>query len=344
MKSGSPTSARETAVSVGILVVLAAVGFGVGLKQCDFNPALIAAKAPPAAGDSPGEPIQASSGKSDHPVINLAGFAPEGLSAMSTPETFGPDTLSDKIDGKAELYLAAGVIAMTCQRLRLSQQDWMEAFAYDMGEHRNAFAVYSAQQRPGARKLDITAFSYRSGGSLYMVAGRWYVEMAPASTSPALTAAMEALARRMAAALGGAGEPAMDELSLFPAEHLVDDSKVLATEVDFGVTGFSNVFVARYDIDGQRVSAFLSRRRDARQAAEMARQYVEFFRPFGATTVDPPEGVQGAAAVELLGIYKVAFARGRYVAGVHEAPSPAAAAAVAKLLDDRLSAAAGQEE
>lgn len=346
MQSGLSTSSRETAVSLLVLIVLALIAAGIYLKQSDFNPALRQAQPPSAASQaaqaSPGDPAPApADAEPAPPLLDLAALAAPELTVMSEPETFTPATLSDKIDGKAELYLAAGVVGMTCQRLQVSEEDWLEVSAYDMAEHRNAFAVYSSQQRPGSQKLATGQFAYRSSNTVCLVQGKWYVEVVAFTTAPPLLAAMEAYAGRLAASLAGAGHPqeAMDELSLLPDENLVPESKMLATEADFGVTGFSEVFLASYDLEGQRVSVFLARRSDADAASKAAADYIAFFVPFGATSEPAPAGLEGAAAVEMFGIHKVAFARGRFVAGVHQANSSEAAAAGARLIEARLSRA-----
>ena len=60
---------------------------------------------------------------------------PQGLKPLTAPETFKADTLSDKIDGKAELYLSAGFNRLFSQRFRDEKASdlWIEAFVYDMG-------------------------------------------------------------------------------------------------------------------------------------------------------------------------------------------------------------------
>ena len=71
---------------------------------------------------------------------------------MSAPENFRPDDVYNKIDGKADLYLTAGFVHMTCQRfeLKAANDDWMEWFVYDMGtfrRRRSRCSVSSAARR-----------------------------------------------------------------------------------------------------------------------------------------------------------------------------------------------------
>ena len=131
-----------------ILLCLAGAAAGVGLKQASFNPAVLVAtaSATPQAGPMP---IAAASEAS--PAL------PPELTALSAPETFGPDDVYKKIDGKADLYLTAGFVSLRCQRLALkaNADQWLEYFEYDMGKLPQAFAVYSVQRRPEAQPLDL---------------------------------------------------------------------------------------------------------------------------------------------------------------------------------------------
>ncbi|MBF0233028.1 MAG: hypothetical protein HQK65_08315, partial [Desulfamplus sp.] len=115
---------------IGVLVVVAAVIFR---QQFDYNPAVKALlKASVAArpdADSLGLDSSSvdSSAAQNFPVPEnkksevektesiirlVAPFEP-----MSALESFNADTLSEKINGKAELYLPSGFKNLTCQRL-----------------------------------------------------------------------------------------------------------------------------------------------------------------------------------------------------------------------------------
>ncbi|MBM4397772.1 MAG: hypothetical protein FJ087_19045, partial [Deltaproteobacteria bacterium] len=85
--------------------------------------------------------------------------APEGLPRCEPPgmragpsERFGPDTLSDKINGRADFYLDAGFVGLTCAVVASGTHRDLrfEACDYDMGSFRGAFSVYSRQVRPEA--------------------------------------------------------------------------------------------------------------------------------------------------------------------------------------------------
>ena len=104
MMFGRQYSRMETCSGVGILLCLVAVAAGVFLRQFSFNPAVLVAR-------NAGLQMRQQS----QPPSDFASLPPE-LKPFGPPETFAPDNLYDKIDGKAELYLAAGFVRLHCQR------------------------------------------------------------------------------------------------------------------------------------------------------------------------------------------------------------------------------------
>jgi len=261
----------------------------------------------------------------------------EALRPLTAPEQFTPETLSEKINGKAELYLPAGFVGLSCQRFASVQNadEWIEVFVYDMGRMSNAFTVYGAQIRPNAEKIPLGRFAYRTANGLYFVHGRFYVEIVAAAVSKQLDAAMLAFAKSFISQRPAESE-ALEELALFPAQDLLPESLSLATQEEFGIEGFENVYRAVYDIKGRQVTAFLSRRSSPAEAEELARRYQEYYLGFGGQATDPPAAVPYARAVVLFDIHKIAFARGEFLAGVHEADSAEAAEVVAARLAARL--------
>lgn len=317
-----PPSRRETLASLSVLAILAAVGVGIWHVQKTPSPAVAvyksAAAAPEAPAASPGDRI---------PV-------PAGFSAMTPAEVFGPKRLSDKIDGKAEFYLAAGFRRLTARRIAAGDS-WVEVFAYAMEDARSAFAVYSAQKRAGAVPENRFRFGYRTANALFFVHGPFYVEI----VSSAASESQERLLR-LAEAFAGAhpvAEAALDERTLFPEKGLVPDSIVFKRRDVFGFDRLNDVFTARYRIEGAELTAFLSRRGAAQEAGELARAYGEFLVRFGgkATPVDLP--AENAQLIEIFGSWDLVFSSGEVFAGVHEAEGPGPATLLAKRLLARLS-------
>ncbi len=137
-------SRQQTLNSLAILIILTAIGGGIFLTQFDFNPSVL-----------PKDFFWRPGGKTRILFISHAQSIiplPPGMVPLTSPEIFDPQTLSDKINGKAELYLSAGFVGLASQRFKdkAGSNLWMEAYIYDMGNGQNAFSVFSAQRREGA--------------------------------------------------------------------------------------------------------------------------------------------------------------------------------------------------
>ncbi len=328
----------ETIVGLVILAALLAIATGMFVKQFHYEPfsTILMSDAHRAA--APGE------------GLDLAGLAPEGLIAVSPREQFAPENLSDKINGKAETYLSAGFVALTCRRFSDSTADGnlVQAYAYDMGSSRNAYTVYSSQIRPGTAKLNLGDFAYKTQNAVFFTHGKYYVELVGATGETDPVKAKRSLVKLMDPVLAfarsfvenvRATSETIRELELFPPEGLVPDSITRTTADEFGVPGFDNVFRATYAFGGRAATVFLSRADTPEQGVKLAESYRDYYAQFGARGLDAPEGIPGAKMLDLDGIYKLVFSCGNFVAGVDESPSKQAAQTSARLLYDKLKGA-----
>jgi hypothetical protein len=325
-----PRSARQTAISLIVLAVLAAIAVAGYSTQFRFNPAVLNFLQAAAA-----------TSKTSAAAESLMDL-PEGLSPLSPPERFDRETLSDKIDGKAELYLSAGFIRLDCQRLVLAGQPdlWIEVFIYDMGSPENAYAVFSTQRRADAVPADLAEFAYRAENAFFFVHGRFYLELIASSTDGRLAESMSALARAFISSRAVA-PAAISERDLFPSRGLAAAGITLIPSDAFGFAGLDRVFAATYTLDGKEMTAFLSRRADPQEAAALAVAYVDFLKTYGGEVKASDDPVPGAAIVAILDMYEIVFAQGSFLAGVHEASDREQALSLAKELAAKLKEAPG---
>jgi hypothetical protein len=322
---GGPRSRRQTLIGLVVFAVLAAAAAGIYSVQFRFNPAVL--------NYLEGAAVATRPSASAEPILGL----PEGLSVLSPPEHFDRETLSDKINGKAELYLSAGFMRLDCQRIALSgrPEDWIEAFVYDMGAAPNAYAVFSQQRRSDGTPLDFAEFAYRAENALFLAHGSFYLELIASSREPKLLESLEALARGFMARRPAVGA-AIAERDLFPKEGL-DEAGIRLIPTDaFGVSGLDRVFAATYTADGGEMTAFLSRRANAQEAADLAQSYVAFLKAYGgeASPAGAPAG--GATVIAILDMIEVVFSQGPFLAGVHEAPDREKALSLAGRLAEKL--------
>jgi hypothetical protein len=315
----------EKLVGFGILMMLIIIAAGVYMKQYYYDPSIYTVSLP--KGDIP--PVAGSvTARQSSPGKDLTAFLPANLKLMGNPEVFGPDNLSDKIDGKAELYLSAGFISLLCQRFSAKDNpnSWMEVYVYDMGDHRSAFAVYSTQRRPDVEKVDFAQFAYRTGNALFFADGKEYVEIVASDDSKEMAGAMVLFAKSFIGHQPDApGAPELNEAALFPKEHLKEGSIALLSKDVFGCAGLDNVYKAAYDVAGARMTGFLSLRGSPREASERLDLYHRFLLENGGSDVPLGKNLPGAVLVRIFDTFDLMFTKGRIFGGVHEADSQASA-------------------
>lgn len=328
-------SRLETHLSMTILAVLVMTLGIILVRQSHFNPAVLQPAADRMISSNP-------AAISAPPAVTALFPLPPGISALTAAETFDHDTLSDKIDGKAELYLSTGFKRLQAQRLSAgaSTETWIEIFVYDMASHENAFAVYSSQQRDDAVPAPaVGRYAYQAANALFWVRGPYYIELIASEASPAIAEQMHSLAaafNRTTPVETGA----ITETALFPQAGLNPDSITLIPADAFGFEKFDRVFVAEYRLDEATLSAFISARESAAAAAELAAAYRAFLLAFGGRAIEDG-GLREAVIVEIMNEYEIIFTRGAYVAGVHAAADKNSAVTLARALDTRIGEAIG---
>ena len=316
-----PVTRMERVVGFGVLVVLATIALGIYTVQYRFNPAVTAR-----------EVLSKSSTATES--FSLADLAPAGIQPLSPPERFDPDTLSDKINGKAELYFSAGFRSLEAQRFALANDPalWFEMFVYDMGTARNAFSVFSMQRRGDLEAGGPTPFAYATPNGRFLAHGPYYLELVGAEASDSLMTVADAMAAAFVDRVG-ADAANVTEMALFPEDGRVSGSRSLVASDAFGISGFNQVFTAQYQHNGTGLSAYVARRESAASARSLPRLFGIFILSTVAPSLDGPEGV---AVIDILDTIEVVLYQGRYVIGVHEAPDRETALALAEQIRKRL--------
>jgi len=328
----TPVGAAERRAGYAVLCVLLAVLAYALIKQSQFNPAVVAALREGPAG------AKKASGETASELSPLLDALP-GVSPVSQVEAFDPDTLSDKIDGKAELYLSSGFKEMAWRAFAPTggAKARFDVYVYDMASAQSAFAVFSGQRRTGALALSLAENAYSTGNALFFTVGARYLEIVAdsdaAEVKSLLTPMGAALLAKLspkpgeAAASGQEGEP--EPASLFPQPGLAPDSLRLAMSDAFGLEGFSNVYTADYTLDGAEATGFVSVLPDAAQAQTWRQNYQKFLLDNGYKEIKADGVPGGAALLESSGVFEVLMTQGRLFHGVHEATSLQAAVALA---------------
>jgi len=310
-------SARESAAAAAVCLSLAAALAWLLCAQARFSPAVTIAPGPENSGGA-SAPSRAS-------MPDLLSPWPAALRPMSAAEAFSPATLSDKIDGKADVYLSAGVVGLRCQRIALAAapQTWIELFVFDMGAPANAYSVFSSQRRAGVADLSLGDYAYQAGNELAFVHGRFYVELVATDEAPATIAAATALGRAYVATTAVAEHADVSaDSARFPREGLVAGSVTLLSTDVFGSDKLNNVFAAQYRDGTDEFTLFAARRANAREAGAAAEALVGFFvKDCGGREIGRLSSPAGAAIIDSGGSFEAVFAAGEFLAGVHQAPT-----------------------
>jgi len=340
----------ESTISILLLAVLFLIGLGVLIKQADVDMSRFGIEAQTAelSAQIPGEKEE----------LDLVSLAPVGFQALSKTEVYVPDNLYEKINGKAPLYIDSGFKKLYTQRfmsegdppafLRKQEGGWTELFVYDMAGIRNAFSVYSVQRRADADILSLfhVSFGYRTDNALYFVHGKYYVELVGSAESAQLFKAMTEIAGNITNKLT-VGEPSpsktgrgeveqIAELSLFPEENAVLGSAKLYLADAFGFDGLTDIFVHQYKLGDETISAFLSKRPDARGAEAVAESYRKFLMENGATTKKAVNRSLEGKVLDFYDTTEIVLSTGSFVVGIHEAENQQPAEELAVKLIDKL--------
>jgi hypothetical protein len=322
-------SEAQRLAGYAILLVLGLITVWLLMQQSRFNPAVTAAM----QGAGPAGKIQAGV------PAATAGYIPEaaGFAPQTPAQSYGPDNLSDKIDGKAELYLSAGFKEMSCRSFTLENPKGahLEVFVYDMGSPQNAFAVFSSQRRSGSMPVSLTDNAYTTANALFFTKGKYYVEMVADRAVADLPKVLEAFTAPLLAKIPSAGET-KNEATRFPQEGLAQDSVRLNAADAFGLQGFDNVYTGEYSLKDGKGTVFFTERQTPEQAQAEAKRYRDFLTANGYQPLPSPGAPPDSLTFVLDNSFEVVLVQGRTVAGVHDATSAATALELAGRLQQAL--------
>jgi len=326
----------ESGVSVCILGILFLIGVGIFIKQSNYDLSRFG------MGAAAVPKIETRQSKNDS-GFDLSSLVPAGFETLAKAEVYNSENLYEKINGKAPLYIESSFEKLFTQRFasRDNEDLWMELFVFDMAGARNAFSVFSTQRRPDADAVSLfhTSFGYRTGNALYFVHGKYYIELVGSSQSGELFKAITEVAKKTASELAVDKVGRITELGLFPPDNIVEGSIKLYLANAFGFEGLTDTFTAQYVIDGQTITAFLSKRAGITEAMTVAEGYRKFLIENGAVAKKASNKALKAAVFDFYDTTEIVFATGSFVGGIHEAENQQAAEKLAVILINKFNEA-----
>ena len=336
----------ERVLSWSLLGLIAAVGVAVYLKGQRYDPGLFALDVSSLT-QTPSARVQVerlveesddgvvATAESAEPAATSAGLlgnlAPDGWQRMGPVEQFDADNLYEKINGRAEQYLAYDVVGLTCISLAEAGGQFVDLFVYDMGQPLHAFGIYSVERAPEHEPVDIGREGYRVAASYFFWKGPRYVQVLASDTGTELRQTAEQVARTLEGRLPDSGEEIWG-LSALPAEnrqpHSIQYFKRDALSLDF----LTNAYTAVYQQNGVEVTAFLARQESPEQARQTLDAYLAYLRDYGQIAAHRTIGAATLDIGDLGGFFDAVFQHGDIVGGVTMAEDRAAAEQVATAL------------
>ncbi len=261
---------------------------------------------------APANPSDASGTASLFPRLGGGWIAPLDI------KRFDKDTLYEKIDGKAGMflsYLFAELRFGTYQKP--DSGGAFDVYLYDMGEPVNAFGVYRLERSPDAKVRPLGREGYTSGASVFFWKGKYYVNVLGPSDAPGAAEAAEQLASAIEKAIADDGSP-LWAATVFPKADQRPGSLTYKSTDALGHSFLRQVFLAEYVTKGTTYQLFIHRARDAAAAKAIFDQYAEAIRKYNKVLTRKPVPGGELIVSESLGVFEAAFHKGALFGGVTE--------------------------
>jgi len=316
-KHRSNVPLAEKVIGAVLLLMLGGIGVAVYVKGKHYDPKLFALDLSPPQGGSTAPSAQ-----------NLLPREIPGSSFKRSGEmeSFNRDNLYEKINGRAEHFLAYGVIGLWCATYAHTQnsQLFIDLFVYDMGSPENAFGVYSSERPSEAKELSLGRQGYNSGSSFFFWKGKYYVQVLAYSEEQGVKEAAAKAAGYVEKRIHDDRSPLWG-LSAFPKDGLIQSSIQFVKKNALGLDFLNDAYTAKYERDGVRFTCFLSRKKTAREASEVKEGFSNFLKQYGRVAERSKR-----ARVELLtgeagGIHYCVFQKGNVFGGVSDLDDKSAA-------------------
>ncbi len=320
-QSAQGPSRSERCLTWALLGLLVAVTVGVFAFSRSPDPYLsgIAATAPNQKQTAPSRSVETT-------LPDLSQALAPLLVAPEKAEHFNAQTLADKIDGKAELYLEAGFESLQTQRVMLKENPhvWGEFFLFVMHSPQSAFAVFSQQRRSAAMPIADVPFGYRAANVVCAAAGPYYVEGVGSADDDQLMEALTESLRALVRSIPPSGHH-LKALEWFPESLRAHERAVLYLGSAFGYDGFQETYAVPTGPDMDAMTVFVATSAKGASGREAAEAYVRSLEEAGAKRLSGVNPEEELVVVDFFGFVEVVFSHGELVAGVHEAEQRQAA-------------------
>lgn len=370
-------SASERVVSLAIVALLAVIGGAVWIKGRNFDPGLYSLRTealksteapaattaptsasvetpqPPASsmaveasqdGGTPmnteasPEPPESSHAASVAPPAKTSPLEVPGTKPMGDTEYYSPDSLYEKIDGRAPAYIEFHFLHLRSRAFLVpgTTGSYVDVYEYRMDSPVNAFGIFALERDPSGKPLDFAPDGYSGEMGFYFRQGNCYVQVIASDQKPATIGLARSVSEHLAKAIP-ADDTGLDARRRLPSRGLIPESVTFTQENALGQAFLKDVFQADYQFEGQKISFFLMVT-TPETAAKAWESFLAFSGRYGGKAEALPD-LAGAKVFQAqnFGKFKLIYQRDGELGGVLDAADPAAATAfLTKALDGSL--------
>jgi len=131
--------------------------------------------------------------------LRLLSSAPDGWHAPNQIDTYGPDELYQKIDGRADTYLEHGCRGLTfgTYTAKDNPERTVDVYVFEMRTPGDAEAVYRLEKPAEADAVSLGTGAYGAGSAVFFYEQAYYVHVLPAGGDAAEAAAAREIAARV---------------------------------------------------------------------------------------------------------------------------------------------------
>ena len=204
------------------------------------------------------------------PALDMAALFPEldGWTRDGKVETFLPETLYEHIDGAAENFLAYGFQRLAVQNYINGKKQALSAEIYFHATPENAFGIYGSEKPLAGDYLRVGTEGYCEEGVLNFISDAYYVKLNGFDLGAGGRETLLGLARRIAAAIGGANL-LPGTLNAFPAAGRIAHSERYFAGNFLGLDFLGPAFSADYEQRGEKFKLFIMNAAGEDQARAM---------------------------------------------------------------------------
>ena len=181
-----------------------------------------------------------------------------GWKVQGRPVLYDRETLSERIDGEAELYFPYGFERLTAGRYDSAKTPGagMDVELYAMGSELDAYGMYANYRQKEGSAPGVGAESNLAGSQLYFYLGRYFVHFQITGSDAADPAALVQCGRTVAARLPGpASRPSV--LSALDRPEFVKGSERYLPESLLGYDFLNRGLMADAVVQGANLQVFL---------------------------------------------------------------------------------------